>query len=300
MTSFTGLSAFPITPSDGEGRVDVAGLRKLVARLRAAKVDSVGLLGSTGSYVYLSREERRRAIEAAVAEAEGAVPVMAGVGALRTDEAIRLAQDAKAAGAVAGLLAPVSYTPLTDEEVFGHFSAVAGESGLPICIYDNPGTTHFRFTPALVARLSQVPGVVAVKSPAMAREETLAHLALLRGSVKEGLSLGYAADWNSVEAMIGGADAWYSVLGGVCPAVCVAMVRAAQRGDAAEARRLNASLAPLWELFKQYSSLRVAYALADILGICKAAPPLPVLPLSGEARKQVEAAVRTLPAEVLN
>src|SRR3954467_6370404 len=84
----------------------------------------------------------------------------------RTDEAVRLAQDAKAIRADAGLLAPVSYTPLTDGEVFEHFATVARESRLPLCIYDNPSTTHFKFSPTLVGRLSQLPGIIAVKCPA--------------------------------------------------------------------------------------------------------------------------------------
>src|SRR5215218_2688469 len=146
MLILEGLSAFPITPSNATGHVDVAALRKLVARLCAARVNSIGLLGSTGTYAYLSRSERRRALEAALDAVSGQVPVLVGVGALRTDEAVRLAQDAKAAGAHAGLLAPVSYTPLTDDEVFEHFAMVARESRLPLCIYDNPGTTHFRFS----------------------------------------------------------------------------------------------------------------------------------------------------------
>lgn len=151
MSDLSGLSAFPITPSDNDGRVDTAALRRLIAPLRLAGVDSIGVLGSTGSYPYLSREERCRALDAALEEA-GAVPVLVGVGALRTDEAVRIAQDAKAAGATAGLLAPVSYTPLDDAEIFEHFSAVARESGLPLCIYDNPSTTHFRFRPQAVIR----------------------------------------------------------------------------------------------------------------------------------------------------
>src|SRR5580704_17578801 len=159
MSLFSGLAAFPITPADADGRVDVAALRGLVRRLVEAKVDSIGLLGSTGTYAYLSRSERRRAIEAAVDEAGGKVAVMAGVGSLRTDEAVALAKDAKAAGGGAGLLAPVSYTPLLDEEVFVHFEAVAGESDLPICIYNNPGVTHFTFSADLVQRLSGVAGV---------------------------------------------------------------------------------------------------------------------------------------------
>jgi Dihydrodipicolinate synthetase family len=72
MAFLTGLSAFPITPSDANGRVDVSGLRHLLSRLTAATVDSIGLLGSTGSYAYLSREERRRAVETAVEAVDGA------------------------------------------------------------------------------------------------------------------------------------------------------------------------------------------------------------------------------------
>ena len=48
-----GLSAFPITPADASGKVDVSALRRLVAPLCQAGVDSIGLLGSTGSYPYL-------------------------------------------------------------------------------------------------------------------------------------------------------------------------------------------------------------------------------------------------------
>ena len=134
-----------------------------------AGVNSIGLLGSTGSYPYLSRAERRRALEAALEEAAGRAPVLVGVGALRTDEAVRLAQDAQVVGAAAGLLAPVSYTPLTDDEVYEHFATVARESRLPLCIYDNPGTTHFRFSSELVGRLSHLPGIVAVKASCAGR-----------------------------------------------------------------------------------------------------------------------------------
>ncbi len=289
-----GLSAFPITPANAEGRVDVDAVRKLVASLCAAKVDSIGLLGSTGTYAYLSRSERRRALDAALEEAAGQAPILVGVGALRTDEAVRLARDAKAAGAAAGLLAPVSYTPLTDEEVFEHFAAVARESGLPLCIYDNPGTTHFRFSHALIGRLSSLPGIVAVKGPAPEPQAIVSHLADLRRVVPDGFSLGYSGDWNSVEALIAGGDAWYSVIAGLFPRTGIALVQAVRNGDAAGARRLNERLQPLWMLFKELSSLRVIYASADLLGICRAEPPRPILPLAGAARQRVADVLKAL------
>jgi 4-hydroxy-tetrahydrodipicolinate synthase len=287
MTSFLkGLSAFPITPAHPDGKVDTSALQHLLAPLVAAKVDSIGLLGSTGTYPFLSRAERRRATDAALQET-GKVPVLVGIGALRTDEAIALAQDARAAGAAAGLLAAVSYTPLTDAEVFEHFSAVASASGLPIVIYDNFGTTHFKFSPELIGRIARIPGVVAVKGAAQSAELAADHHKQLRDIVPAGFSVGYSGDWNATEALIAGGDAWYCVAAGLFPNACLAITRAAQSGDAAEARRLDAALQPLWALFKEFSSLRVMYAAADIMGITDAAPPRPILPLPAAVKAKI-------------
>jgi 4-hydroxy-tetrahydrodipicolinate synthase len=286
MLAFKGLSAFPITPMDSEGRVDADLLRGLLTRLVDAGVSSIGLLGSTGSYPYLSRAERRRAIEIAVAHV-GAIPILAGIGALRTGETIALAKDARAAGAAGGLLAPVSYTPLTDDEVFEHFASVARAGDLPLCIYNNPGTTHFTFSAELIGRLSQVPEVAAVKNPAPPPDTVAAHLQALRERVPESFSLGYSVDWHATEALLAGGEAWYSVVGGLFPEPCMRILRAVDSGDAAQARRLNAELQPLWDLFTRHSSLRVVYAAAKVLGLSDKAPPRPILPLAGDIEAQV-------------
>src|SRR6478609_6863897 len=148
VTMFNGLSAFPLTPMGDE-----AAFERLVARLAAAGVDSIGALGSTGSYAYLTREERARAARLAVGAADG-VPVMAGIGATRTERVIEHALDAQDAGVSAVMLAPVSYQVLTDEEVFGLFADVTAAISIPLCVYDNPGTTRFTFSDDLHARVA--------------------------------------------------------------------------------------------------------------------------------------------------
>ena len=227
-------------------------------------------------------------------EAAGEVPILVGVGALRTDEAVGLAQDARAIGAAAGLLAPISYTPLTEDEVFRHFATVARESGLPLCIYDNPGTTHFTFSPALVNRLANVPGIAGIKCPAPDARSVSSHLSEMRTAVPNNFSVGYSVDWNAVEALLAGGDAWYSVLAGVFPDVCKKIVVAAQCGDDVEARRIAARLQPVWDVFREFSSLRVVYALAEMRGLCRTAPPRPILPLYEHARRKVELALRSM------
>ncbi len=66
MPLFTGLSAFPLTPTDVSGKLKPELLQRFLERIVAAGVDSIGLLGSTGGYAYLSVEERDRTLRAAV------------------------------------------------------------------------------------------------------------------------------------------------------------------------------------------------------------------------------------------
>lgn len=289
MNSLRGLCAFPITPADMSGRVDTKTLGRLLERLVAAQVDSIGLLGSTGTYAYLERAERRRAIEAAADIVGARMPLLVGIGALRTDEAVALALDAKAAGASAGLLAPVSYLPLNDDEVFAHFTTVAGTSDLPIYIYNNPSTTHFSFTPDLIARLSEVPGIVGVKNPAPPAAEVKALHEDLRRRVGAAFSLGYSVDWHAGAALLAGGQVWYSVLGGTFPRTAARLAAAALAGDADGVRAIDAKLAPLWELFRTHGSLRVIYAALNLTGLATAQAPLPIQPLAGPARERLAA-----------
>ncbi|MGE6739128.1 dihydrodipicolinate synthase family protein [Allorhizobium pseudoryzae] len=289
-----GLSAFPPTPTDTEGTVQAEALARLIDRLATTGVDSIGLLGSTGGYAFLSREERRRAVEIAREAVAGRTPLIVGVGALRTDAAEALARDAQQAGADGLLLAPVSYTPLNEEEVFQHFVAVAGASDLPLVIYNNPGTTKFAFSLDLIERLSQLPTVAAVKMPLPAAGDFAGEIGNLRRRTPPGFSIGYSGDWGAADALLSGADAFYSVVAGLLPTPSLALTRAAMAGDTEEAKRLDTAFEPLWVLFKTYGSFRVMYAIAAELGLFHAAPPRPVLPIPDEALPRMAAALEAL------
>ncbi|MBY3041879.1 dihydrodipicolinate synthase family protein [Rhizobium leguminosarum] len=289
---FHGLSAFPPTPANREGRVDTEALGRLLERLCDAGVASIGLLGSTGIYAFLTREERRRAVEAAVECVRGRIPLIVGVGALRTDHARSLARDAEAAGADALLLAPVSYTPLTQDEAYEHFLAVTEAANLPLCIYNNPGTTHFTFGRDLLQRLSDIETIRAVKMPLPADGDFAGELAALREKTR--FAIGYSGDWGAAEALLSGADAWYSVIGGLLPRVALALTKAAIAGKGGEAHRLDGLLEPLWKTFKAFGSLRVVYTLVDLLSLAGAELPRPLLPLGPMDRQRVLDAVEPL------
>lgn len=288
MTLFSGLSAFPVTPADTDGRVDVEHLQRLVARLVAAQVQSIGVLGSTGRYPYLSGDERARALAAAI-EAAGPVPVLAGIGALSTVDVLRHARDAEAAGASAVLLAPMSYLPLTDDEVLGLARDVAGATGLPIVIYNNPGTTHFDVSEDLLLRLAEIPTVRAVKNPAPLDGNYTSQIKRLRGQLPVDFSIGYSGDATIAKALMAGPDCWYSVLAGTCPEICRAMWQA--RGNVAALAALDDRLSALWALFNTHGGIRVVHEVVGLLEPGAVAPPKPLLPLSDTVRGQVAEAM---------
>lgn len=268
-----GLSAFLPTPVTDDGALLHSHFETIVERVIGPDIHSISVLGSIGIAPYLSRPARREVVETAVAAA-GSTPVVAGVGALRTDDACRLAEDAARAGASMLLLTPVSYLPLASDEVYAHFHAVARVTDIPICIYSNPATTGFTFSESLLARLAELPTVCAAKLPLPTESSIADELATLRGSTD--LVVGYSGDWGCAEALLQGADCWHSVVAGLFPRVAGALTAAARAGNRQEAERLNDIFAPLWSLFRKHGSIRVIYAAAALLGQYDAHPPPPL------------------------
>ena len=287
---FSGLSAFPLTPMNEDG-VDEAAFVALVQRLSAAGVNSIGALGSTGGYAYLSRAERLRVARLAVQTA-GNIPVMVSIGALRTREVLDLADDAQAAGAGGLLLAPVSYHKLSADEVFSLYDTVTRHISIPLCVYDNPGTTHFEFTDELHGRIAQLPNVRSIKIPGVPLdpEGARARIERLRALIPSHITIGISGDASAAVGLNAGCGVWYSVIGGLFPHTALSITRAARRGNAREAVQLSERLEPLWTLVRQTGgSLRVIATAAEILELAKhPCLPLPLKALSGSARIQLE------------
>ena len=294
---FGPLSAFPVTPLHAD-RLDARGVHALVRRAVEGGADSIGALGSTGGYPYLSRADRRRVAELSVAAA-GTVPVLVGVGALSTREVLEHVEDAQSAGAAGVLLAPLSYQPLTDDEVVGLYADVSRELSVPLCVYDNPSRTGVRFTDELLGRVGVLPHVASVKVPGVPTGpgEAARRVARLRAVLPEHVSVGVSGDVHAVAGLDAGCDLWYSVLAGVLPGTCRAIVDAHAAGDRARARALSDRLHPVWDLLAEHGGLRVASALVEVLGLVPgAAPPRPLLPLPDPARRRLEEAVDLLVA----
>lgn len=286
----TRVVAFPLTPLK-DGGLDEDAFREIVARLADVGVDGLGVMGSTGVGPYLSVPARARVVELAVAAGAG-LPVTAGVGALATADVIDSVRAVMDAGATSVLLQPLGYHALSDDEVFGLYADVAEATGAPIVVYDNPRTTGFAMSDALLARLAQIDAVVGVKAPG--REAPLSELrartAELRVLLGKRVEVGVSGDKVGAAELHGGRDVWHSGLAGVLPEAMLALARA----DYDEMRSLVESWAPLWEAQARFGgAVRVAAAVAAARGWVRPdCLPRPLLPLLDDESRELVARLR--------
>lgn len=289
---FSGLCGFPITPVRAQ-EIDHPTLGLLVSRIVSSGASSLGILGSTGGYAYLSRQKRTEIIRTAAEFAFG-TPILAGIGALTTDEVLRLADDAQAAGAAGVLLAPLGYHKLTPDEVFGLYQDVTRELSVPLCVYDNPATTGFSFSDDLYARIAELPRVAAIKIPPVPLDRDAASLRInqLGELLPEQVALGISGDASASVALSVGCQSWFSVVGGLLPKTAMNILTAAQNGDFQSSQAFSKQLDPLWDLFRRYGSFRVISAAAEVMGLVEEAfMPRPLLGLDSAARQEVAQAL---------
>lgn len=280
--SFKGLCAFPLTPVTTNG-IDEQGFLRILERITTARVDSLGILGSTGNYAYLNRQQKKR-ITMLAKEQSGDIPVMVGIGALATDQVLRLADDAQLCGADALLLPAMSYQKLTDDEVYGLFETVSTHVSVPVCVYDNPGTTHCVFSDDLHGRIAALENIRSIKIPGVPvdAEEAVARVKHLRDKLAKNVTIGVSGDAFAGVGLNAGCDVWYSVCGGLFPQTAKAITEAAAQSDSDLVTQLTSRLEPLWDLFRKHgSSIRVIGAAAGILGLTDIdCLPRPLRPLT--------------------
>ena len=285
---FANVCAFPFVPFQ-QGAVDEAAYVRILQRLAQAEVPYVCALGSTGNYAYMNLVERMR-IAQCTREHLPQAKLMVGISSLRVADVLALADHALHLGADALLLAPMSYQPLSGEEMLRLYRIVHDATTLPICVYDNPGTTHYTFTPEQYAQLAQLPRIRGVKIPRVSEDMAQAkqQVQALKTQLPPNFSVGISGDWWSTAGLVAGCDVWYSVLAGAFPRTAMEIGNAVAQGHHAEALALSARLQPLWALFQRYGSLRVIATALVLQGVAaEGCLPAPLLELQGNDREHL-------------
>ncbi|MGL6073188.1 MAG: 4-hydroxy-tetrahydrodipicolinate synthase [Fimbriiglobus sp.] len=236
---FAGVTVAIVTPFRN-GAVNWDELGQLVDWHISQGTDALAPCGTTGESPTLDHEENEKVVAFVCERAKGKIKIMAGTGSNSTAEAIRMTKAAKAAGATGTLQVGPYYNKPTQEGYFQHFSAVAQAVGLPMVIYNIPGRTGSNIAPETIARLAEAhPTIIAVKEATGSLDQAsqiaaLTDLAILSGD-----------DSLTLPLMSIGGRGVVSVVGNIVPQDMMALVRAFDAGNFAEALKWHRKLFPL-------------------------------------------------------
>jgi 4-hydroxy-tetrahydrodipicolinate synthase len=210
-------------------------------------------VGTTGECPTLSTEEHERVMAIVCQHAAGRIKVMAGTGSNSTTEAIELTRFAKSVGADGAMMVAPYYNKPTGEGFYQHYRAIAEAVEIPIILYNIPGRTAKNMEPDVVARIAEIPNVVAIKEATGSMDQASQTLAMTNLTVLSG------DDSLTLPLLAMGGSGIVSVVGNIVPADMLQLLKAFKAGNMAEAQR--------WH-FKLFTLCR------DMLGI--ATNPIPV------------------------
>src|SRR5512139_3095496 len=163
MTDFHGVFPYLVSPIDAGGRILTDVLGKLASALIKAGVHGLTPLGSTGEFAYLNAAQRSAVVQATIEATNKRVPVVAGVAATATDDAVTQAKNYQRLGADGILAILESYFPLKDAQVEAYFRAIADAVDVPVVLYTNPNFQRSDLTLDVIARLAAHPRIGYIK-----------------------------------------------------------------------------------------------------------------------------------------
>jgi 4-hydroxy-tetrahydrodipicolinate synthase len=287
-----------VTPFTSEGKLDIEGLKALIAWQLESGSHGISLGGSTGEPSAQTITERIAAMDVAAEQIADRVPFLPGTGSAMLEETLELTAHAQAIGADAVLVITPYYARPTQEGLFAWYDTVAMEHpGLPVLIYNVPSRTAVDIAPETVARLRRKhPNIAGIKETTKDFEH-FSHVLHLCGRDTVVLS---GIELLCLPLLALGGAGFVSAVTNIAPQAVAAMYEAWQAGDHEKARDLHYGLHPLVDLiFTETNPAPAKWVLkqSGLLGSAHVRPPLAGL---GDAAKQKVMALLRAGSPVLN
>ncbi|MFH1243518.1 MAG: 4-hydroxy-tetrahydrodipicolinate synthase [Pseudomonadota bacterium] len=255
---FKGSIVAIVTPFK-EGKVDEETFRELIEFQIENGTNAIVPCGTTGESATLTMREHDRVIDIAVEAVNKRIPVIAGTGGNSTSEAIELTKHAKEVGADGTLQVTPYYNKPTQEGLYQHFKAIAKAVPLPQVLYNVPGRTGVNMLPETVARLAELPEVVAVKEAS----GNLAQMAEIVKLAGDNIVLLSGDDNVTLPVLSLGGKGVVSVVANIVPKETAALVSAWEDGNLERAKELFYKLFNLCQaMFYETNPIPVKTSLA--------------------------------------
>ena len=275
-----------VTPFHQDGSIDDANLRNLVAWQIDSRIDFLVPCGTTGETPTLTHDEWLHVIDTTVEVAAGRVPIVAGATSNATHEAVAKAKElAVRPGVDAILTASPYYNKPTQEGQYRHFKAIAEAVGdKPIILYNVPGRTAANLEPATLARLADIPNIVAVKEAS----GNLTQVAEIIALCPEHFLVLSGDDAVTLPVIALGGVGVISVASNEIPHEMTSLTRAALSNDWTTARALNRKYLPLMQANFIESSPLPVKAVLTMMGKIEEVYRLPLVPMRRDTRSKLQ------------
>ncbi|MFH1037748.1 MAG: 4-hydroxy-tetrahydrodipicolinate synthase [PVC group bacterium] len=278
---FEGSMVAIVTPFNDE-EVDYDALGGLIEFQIENGTDAIVPCGTTGESPTLSHEEHDRVVDYVVERVNHRVKVIAGAGSNSTREALRLTAHAEAAGADGALVITPYYNKPTQRGMIEHYGRLAGETGIPLVLYNVPGRTGVKLEPETIADLADNENIVAIKEACGSVDQVNQILNLCDITVLSG------DDMLTLPMMAVGARGVVSVAANIVPRDVSRLVHAALKGQWEDARRIHFCLYSLFQMmFIETNPIPVKTSLA-MMGKVQENFRLPLCGLSSAHRVELE------------
>ncbi len=288
--SFHGVFPYLVSPIDGEGRVLDDVLGRLVDHLIRQGVHGLVPLGSTGEFAYLEWKQRKRVVEVVLEANDGRVPVVPGVAATATGEAVRQAQELEALG-VDGILAIMQiYFPISEAGVIDYFTAVADAVSCPIVLYTNPKFQRGQLSLAALTQLAQVANIKYLKDAS----SNTGHLLTIINQLGHQLDIFSASAHIPLAVLLIGGVGWMAGPACLIPGQSVRLYELAMAKRWDEALVVQRKLWRINEVFAKYSLAPCIKAGLQLQGFEVGDPLPPQTAVTGPARAEIQEALRAL------
>lgn len=259
MTDFGRVLTAMITPFDEDGNVNYAVAESLAVHLVENGTDALIVCGTTGESPTLSWSEEYELFRVVQQAVVGKAKLLAGTGSNSTQEAISATQKADKLGLDGTLQVVPYYNKPPQAGLYQHFRAIAESSpDLPLMLYNIPGRTGQNLFPETIARLSEIPNIVAVKEAS----GNLDQVSQIRRSTPPTFSVYSGDDSLTLPMLAVGAQGVVSVASHLVGRPLQQMIQAFEQGQVQTATQIHLQLFPLFKaLFVSTNPIPVKAAL---------------------------------------
>jgi 4-hydroxy-tetrahydrodipicolinate synthase len=276
MKLFSGVGTAIITPFLENGSIDFNSFGALLDQQRNAKIDACILLGTTGECPVITEDERRQLIEFAKEYLHHEMPIILGTGSNNPAHVVELNKQGEELGVDGLLIVNPYYNKSTQMGLVEYFSYLAGETKLPIILYNVPSRTGMNVLPDTVLKIHEkAPSVVAVKEASA----DISQINLLISKKPASLTVYSGNDDQTLPILSIGGEGVISVASNVIPKEMKSLTDAFFQGDLNKAQSINNQLFSMMKtLFVETNPSPVKFA-ASTLGLCKNILRRPMIPV---------------------